>query len=318
MRFSNSLPVIVLTLGTPASAAFAQTVTEVRTFQSEVFDTAVLDQALYYPNFDLSLPGPIDELQGDIEKVTLNLSIDWTVELMVTNQSNSTSIFRWDNAMTIMPLRGDCVGYRSWTVQGDTAPLGPGETGNLLIQRSTAISAVETDFIPFCNGNEWPWDELWLWNSSLNGAPLSYNGGNVPLDWVRGTTRAVVTGTFTVDWSPSSLPSISVCDGTSPGSTLVAAGGYENLWLLQPNPFDTFGLLLQSTAASTTVPASGLCVGGGSASVTRLPGSVSQDGAPYLLTYDPLFAGTTQYFQAWARSVSGGTETGECIAVLFP
>lgn len=318
MRFSNSLSVIALTLGALASPTLGQTVTEVRTFSAEVFDTAVLGQSPYYPNFDLSLPGPVDELQGDIEKVTLNLSIDWTVELMVTNESNSTSNFWWDNAMSLMPLRGDCVGYRSWTLQGSTGLLDPGEMGDLLIQRFTTIASVITDFVPLCESNQWTWDELWLWNSSLNGAPLTYGGGGVPMTWVRGTTRAVVNGTFTVEWNPSPLPSVSICDGNSPSSTLVAAGGYENLWLLQPNPFDTFGLLLQSTAASTTVPASGLCVGGGSASIRRLSGSASQGGAPYLLMYDPLFAGTTQYFQAWFRSPSGGTGTGECIGVLFP
>ena len=317
MKYHVSLWIIALAHCPFASSALGQSVTETRVFNGEIFRSAGDGNSVYFPNFDLSLPGPVRYLQGDVVSVDLDLVIDWTVDLQVTNHSNSTSEFIWDNGMGLMPKRGDCASYRILTLAGSAGVLSPGDIGSLLIQQSWTISENVTNFFSACGGVSWTWDDLWLWNQSLNGAPLTYLG-DVPSDWVRGVTQAVVTGTFTVEWSPTPLPSSVICDGNSPSSTIVAAGGFEDLWLLQANPHNTLGLLLQSSTATSTVPASGLCVGAGGASVTRLPGSASQGGAPYQLTYDPLFAGTTQYFQAWFRAPSGGTGTGQCIGVLFP
>ncbi len=323
MRSLSRLALCLPWLTGLSSTVIAQTVTETRTFQQEVFAIGPGSNISYLPLFDLGLTNPPDLATSEVVNVKFDLTVDWDIHLRVANLSQTwTSAFTFNENIWLFPRLGDCAPYTYVTLQGETDVLAPGEVGEIQIQTTTPMNVSWEDgyFLVACEDNTWPWPDLWMGSVVISPpGPFTYAGGlDVPQSWVRILEyRATVTGTFEVEYVANPVDHQVVCHGDWPYQ-LVPGSDPNNFWLYHPNAPDTFGMLLQSTQAQP-IPGTRLCVGGGLAPITRIVDSVSVGGQPYLLPNSAALAGTTQYFQAWYRSPwNNGPLFSECLAVNFP
>ncbi len=308
-------------LATLGTTAYSQTVVETRIFDQERFDTGAGAAATWFPVWYLGMPQ--NEMDGQVVSVDIDLEVDWNIHMRMVNRSPVSTVFAYSPPISFSPRYGDCTVYSQlFGFSSQTGPVAPNAVDEISLQMSTPFQWSGSSFNVNCGNNVWPWKGLNLWHGTVsNPQPFTYAGGNpVPRDWVRILGyEAVVDGSMRVEWTPDPLPTVSICPGNHTGQATLSAGGdYDNLWLMQSGAPQTFNLLLLGTSATSVVPSNGLCIGAGGGGIQRLIDSLSLGGEPYRLPYHPMFAGTTQYFQAWFRTGGGVSQTGECIGVAFP
>lgn len=300
-----------------ASAAAQGSVIETRVFDQEVFTANSVNYL-----FDLGLQGPTVEQDGTVVRVTMALEIVQDYDVQIRNLSGSTTEFRYGDETCLLPAAlGDCTAYQ-YVAAGEVIsnPVNDGDLAVLADSVPHSVNATWTSFQSGC-GAPWEWTGLDLWFCAFSTIPrLSYNGGfSVPQSWIEVLQfDFTVTGTFTVEWIPTPIPSQSICPGNAPTPVTLSAGGTDsNFWLLQSGAPDSWNLLLASRDASSVVAPSGLCVGAGGAAVLRLGDSLSLGGEPHRYPVAPVLSGQLIYFQSRFRS-PGGSFTSECIGVSLP
>lgn len=296
--------------------ASAQTVVETATFNDEHF---IATGNSYF--LDLGLDSPTEASHGTVVRVQAGLQILVDYELRIRNQGSVATTFSYMPETAVTPLFGDCMPYRYINSFGTSeGPIPPGAVGVLSDVRQVSGSFSATMYDGFC-GAPWPWTELRIWDGVVGSPPdLTYGSGGSAWPWVESATIDFqVNGTLRVEWTPTPVPVQSICPGSYPTPVALLAGGpRENFWLMQDGAPDAYNLLVVSREATSTVPASGLCVGGNGAPVLRLPGSLSQGGDPYRWSYPAVYAGQTLFVQSYFRTPGGGAATGECVAVTMP
>ena len=62
----------------------------------------------WLPRFDLSLLGPTERTDGNPVEVNLDLTIEWDIEFIVTNNWSSPTWFSYGVLTDLTPTIGDC------------------------------------------------------------------------------------------------------------------------------------------------------------------------------------------------------------------
>ncbi len=311
------LTILLAAISVPAIASSQQTVVETRVFHQEVF--AGLDANDF--DIDVGPLGPTEAQDGMVVIVEIDLLVDWLFEIEVTNLASFADTFRYETAICLTSENCNCNPYQCSGFGTISSPVAPGDTAQIGGSTSIPFQFAATDFDIGGGSGAWSWPDVHLLGgASTASSGLTFGEGvPVPKSWITVlSAQATVTGTVLVEWVPNPLPAQVVCPGNSvSAATLAAAGDYDNFWLLQAGVPASFNLLLTSDAASSMVPANGVCLDMASPAFMRYTDSLTVGGLPYRIPDDPAFAGTTQYFQSWFRAPSGA-QTSECIGVTFP